>query len=106
MRWFGEPWPSAELRAPVCENDADRIPVPVGAPCLFCAELIEEGDRGEEMVYVSSAADLRFAHIECAFRQVMGGPAHVQGTCTCQGGHDDPDLGMSQREAAKAVWAQ
>ena len=108
MRWFGSPWPSEELRAPVCADDALRIPVPVGAPCLWCSELIEEGDRGEEMGYVTGEMEPKvgYTHIECVFRQVMGGPAHLQGTCACQGGHDDPDLGMSDREAALLVWEQ
>lgn len=46
MRWFGEPWPRADYRAPACEDDDLRVPVPVGKECVFCGEPIEEGDRG------------------------------------------------------------
>jgi hypothetical protein len=110
MRWWGDPWPSEELRAPICMDDAERVPTPVGEPCLWCSELIVEGDRGEVMPYVKLNDDAApsivdaYMHVECVFRQGVGGPAHVQGTCTCQGGHDDPDLGMSEREAALWVW--
>lgn len=102
MYWFGRrPWPSEELRAPVCMDDDERVEVPVGELCLFCSEAIEEGDRGELMASVDG---VRAVHIECIFRQVMGGPAHLQGTCLCQGGEDDPDLDMSPRDASLWVW--
>lgn len=101
MNWFGNPWPSAEARAPVCEDDAERVPVPVGELCLFCDESIAEDDRGELMGY---SGGMRAVHIECTFRQSVGGPAHLLGTCTCQGGSDAPNLGMSPREAALWVW--
>lgn len=78
-----------------------QVPVPVGELCLFCDEPIEAGDRGEMMAYINAA---RPVHVECGFRQVMGGPAHVKGTCSCQGGSDEPDLGMTHREASLWVW--
>jgi len=92
----------------VCEDDTERIPVPVGEPCLWCEELIQAGDQGEELGYVGLGdppyRQLRYAHVECVFRQVMGGPAHVKGTCRCEGGPDEPDQGMGRREAARWVW--
>ena len=106
MKWFGEPWPSAEVRAPICEDDADRIPTPVGEPCLWCMEPIEDGDQGEAMPALREDGwTTSYGHRECLFRQVVGGPAHIGGTCTCQGGCDDPDLGMTPREAGRWVWA-
>jgi hypothetical protein len=37
--WFGEPWPTAQFRAPVCENDDERVPAPMPwVRCLFCKE--------------------------------------------------------------------
>jgi hypothetical protein len=74
MRWFGEPWPSAELRAPVCEDDAERMPVPVGSACLHCNELIDENDRGTEVGYIGpggypSGYGIRYVHRECDFHQ-------------------------------------
>lgn len=105
-RWWGEPWPSEHLRAPVCEDDALRVPVPVGEPCLWCEEAIKSGDRGEETAFVDRMSVLRIGqfHIECAMRQALGGPAHLLGCCLCCGGDQDPDLGMSPREAALWVW--
>jgi hypothetical protein len=114
MNWFGPPWPSAAARAPVCVDDADRIPTPVGEKCLYCREPIGPDDRGVNMPYVHLAdaststrdfvTSVAYAHIECSFRQVMGGPAHLRGTCHCCGGTDDPDLDMSPRAAALWVW--
>lgn len=106
MKWFGEPWPSEHNRAPICEDDEMRTETPVGEECLWCHEPIEEGDRGITMMEVVEVGHARTMplHIECDFRQVMGGPAHIQGTCSCQGGTDDPDLGLAPREAAKLVW--
>lgn len=87
-----------------------RIPVPVGSPCLWCEELIVDGDRGESISMMTSdgnngvIAKTAYMHVECGFRQVMGGPAHIRGTCSCEGGTDDPDLGMTPHDAAKFVW--
>lgn len=101
MKWFGEPWPAADFRAPVCEDDTERIPTPVGEPCLWCGEPIADRDRGQ-MIFGPPA--LVPAHIECLTRQAFGGPAHLQGTCSCCGGTNDPDLGMTPRQAAIWVW--
>ena len=109
MRWFGPPWPTAELRAPVCSDDRQRMVTPVGEPCLYCTLPIIDGDRGQELPHVeydesNLSVKVVYAHIECLFAQVVGGPAHLQGLCSCQGGHEDPDLGMSPRQAALWVW--
>lgn len=106
MPWFGDPWPDARNPAPVCEQPAMRVPTPVGARCPLCDEEIVEGDRGELMLYMfdSDGIGVRPVHVECQLRAVLGGPAHLRGTCTCCGGTDDPDLGLSRREAALVVW--
>src|SRR4030095_12564113 len=37
VKWFGSPWPSDECRAPVCEDDADRVdPPPAGEAGVLC----------------------------------------------------------------------
>lgn len=106
MRWFGTPWPLVDARAPICENDAERMETPVGEVCLYCEEPIGADDRGTEMPYIhDDVSEIRFIHIECSFRQVMGGPAHLGGACSCEGGTEDPDMGLSRREAARWVWA-
>jgi hypothetical protein len=50
-RWFGEPWPDAELRAPVCEDNADRIPTPTYVHCLRCEQPIGPDDQGIVLNY-------------------------------------------------------
>jgi hypothetical protein len=103
--WFGEPWPSAEERAPVCEDDQYRTNTPVFERCLYCLEPIVIGDRGVALTAIEKTGPRQaFAHIECQMRQAFGGPAHIQGTCSCAGGPDDPDMGMTYREAALWVW--
>lgn len=50
-RWYGDPWPAADRRAPVCEDDADRVVTPVGVPCIVCQVKVELGDRGVLIPY-------------------------------------------------------
>lgn len=84
MRWFGEPWPTTELRAPVCEDDAYRVVVPIGKPCLACEKPIKLGDQGivtaasqgikgsfvlgEDIYHRTVAA----YHLECFLRSILG----------------------------------
>jgi len=73
MQWFGEPWPSAELRAPVCEDDSLRVPPPPpGEECILCGHPIQPGDRGIKMPHMGRARsdgllvyEWRYSHIEC-----------------------------------------
>jgi len=74
-RWFGEPWPRADYRADVCEDDKLRIPVPVGKTCYLCDESIVEIDRGQEMHGIGADGKIEgpmYAHRECLMRNVMG----------------------------------
>lgn len=101
--WFGEPWPSAELRAPVCEDDNRRIPVPVGGVCYLCDELIDDTDRGVAIPSVVTdkatgepmPSQLVHSHIECHLRSVLGCSGHLLG----QGHTHD----ISYREDARRV---
>ena len=45
VRFFGEPWGEGG-RAPICDDDAYRIPVPVGEKCIECTKPFTERDRG------------------------------------------------------------
>ena len=106
-RWFGEPWPRPDWRAPVCEDDALRIPVPVGETCYLCVKPIEETDRGQEMFGIDADGNVEgpmYHHIECILRNTQGcfdlvstgkawTPDHV-----CSGADD-------YREDALRVWA-
>lgn len=79
MKWFGEPWPSPERRAPVCEDDADRIDVPVGKPCERCQRVFEPADRGVAIPFVTRGLDWGTAqvqetyhHAKCFLATVLG----------------------------------
>jgi hypothetical protein len=73
-RWFGEPWPRADYRAPVCEDDDLRIPVPVGETCYLCDTLIVETDRGQETygLGLKGVEGPMYHHIECMMRTTQG----------------------------------
>jgi hypothetical protein len=80
MNWFGEPWPSAELRAPVCEDDALRIPPPKeGELCTLCDGPFRAGDRGFMMPHITadktspwiSWTELRYCHLDCLTSNVL-----------------------------------
>lgn len=45
MKYFGEPYPSRELPAPIYES-GEPVDTPVGEPCQRCAVLIKEADTG------------------------------------------------------------
>jgi hypothetical protein len=79
MKWFGEPWPSAELPAPVCESDDDKIATPVGAICPYCTVAIAPDARGVAIPYLGSMskhmseplAALNY-HARCLLASVVG----------------------------------
>lgn len=75
--WFGDPWPTAELRAPVCENDADRVPTPVGRACLQCDRPVADGDRGVLIPHVFAKGpdgwEMRPQHLDCLLRAILPG---------------------------------
>jgi hypothetical protein len=101
--WFGDPWPTELLRAPVCEDDTQRVPVPVGATCFWCDDLIDEDDRGSFMGTMDGPVPI---HIECSMRSVMGPVAYLEGRCTHAGGTEDCYVeGQTKRQDALATWA-
>lgn len=114
MFWFGEPWPSAELRASVCEDDNFRIETPVGELCLLCGEAIETWARGvhfarvvdlDEIMGKPVAGSAAYAHIECQFRSVVGNLDHWRGHCTYLGKCNDEST-KTYREEALEVWKE
>jgi hypothetical protein len=88
VRWFGEPWPSRESPAPICDDDAFRVETPVGKRCLHCPDLIVEGERGVVMAtdplgnewwtmeIQQDGDEFRLpvvaAHIDCLMRATLG----------------------------------
>lgn len=105
--WFGQQW-GAGGPAPVCGDLAERVDVPIGAPCLWCDELIDEGDSGVTMPFLGAGHNTHMGalHVECHLRQALGGVNHIEGKCLCCGGDADPDPpGLTLREAAIAAVA-
>lgn len=72
--WFGEPWPSANARASVCEDDRRRVEPPVGRPCIWCSEPIHGLDRGVTMRSVTLDGDVTREpmHLRCLLGHVTG----------------------------------
>lgn len=107
--WFGRPWPSG-----VCYDDDGRLredmrkPFPAGESCLYCDEPFDEaaGHSGKAMpcMKADGSAEIRHAHKECQFREVMGPLAHLERRCRCFGGTDHVTPGMTPRQEALEVW--
>lgn len=88
-----EPWQGYQGRrwdAPM----TDDMPVLdlTGQECC-CGELIAEGD---DAVRLGSTF-----HIECLIRSTLGSVDHLQGKCTCFGGHERLDDEGTYREQAR-----
>lgn len=96
MSWFGEPWPSAAERAPVCEDSNQRVTTPVGQACGFCAETVADGDRGTFFLTGEPC------HAECSLREVLGGAGHLAAEPHAAGACDF-DGGLTRRRSALLV---
>lgn len=84
--------------------EIERVPTPVGAPCLYCEELIAEGDDGVVMPFTDMAGTKEVAeHHECFCRSIFGSVGHQLGTCSCFGGSNEDPPEMTKRQAAKAA---
>jgi hypothetical protein len=102
MKWFGRAY-----GAPY-ESDCEHVPVPVGEPCMFCGEALQDGDTGMLVRYIDTDVSMtpswRPYHYACHMRQIVGGLNHQLARCTCCGGTEPPDPDdMTRREAAEAA---
>lgn len=72
MNWFGDPWPRDEGRAPVCEDDALRVPVPEGERCTMCREPVTADDRGVVLPHMAADRSVTqgFVHLGCLLGNV------------------------------------
>jgi hypothetical protein len=85
-------------------DGCEMIPTPAGEACLYCKELIAEGDSGVTMVYRSDDRTQRVPeHRECHIRHIVGSVGHQQGRCSCFGGTEEDPVGITKREAAQAA---
>jgi hypothetical protein len=98
MNWFGY------------KDRHHSVPTPVGQPCLWCEEPIQEGDKGVTMPHYGTdtcgGVKEMPHHIECMLRQTVGSVGHQNGTCWCFNKInpvDDPP-GMTKRQAAIAAY--
>lgn len=96
IAWFGRC-----LDAPAYDH-APQVPVPFGAECLGCGELIDENDSGITMPYMTNFSEVTRAafHTECHLRSVIGGVAHLEKRCYCYGGGTSDD----DRSRTEARW--
>ena len=101
MNWFGTSWGAAVCHDPLIPH----VQTPVGAICLWCDEPITADDSGIGVPHFDGdSADIRYHHVECWMRSVLGSVGHQLKLCSCYGGpYEDPPT-MTRREAARAAW--
>lgn len=92
-KWFGKKYPAPAY------DDSPRVDTPVGETCIHCGELVAADDDGWH--YANGPA----AHRECYLRAIVGSVAHQQRRCSCYGGSDKDEDGMTHRQAARAAMA-
>lgn len=67
--------------------------------CEYCKEPILNGEKSENIFSGNF-----LAHRECVIRMVVGSVGHQQGKCSCYGGYDESEEGLTKRQAAKAAY--
>lgn len=72
MDWFGEPWPSAARRAPVCSDDGYRAAVPIGIPCDICKVPFVAASQGVLIPMTWEPNGWTAYHIDCFMGMIMG----------------------------------
>lgn len=75
VHWFGEPWPTPEQRAPICEDPLYRIETPVPpARCVQCGQMFIPSDQGVRISFLSEDPTQEWAyyHIRCFMEMVLG----------------------------------
>lgn len=85
IRFFGDPWPSEEKRAGVCDDDTYRVDPPVNSRCIECDFQITEDSRGVitacspriwgswDLVFDGYAHKVCSYHLSCFLKIVVGG---------------------------------
>lgn len=72
MRFFGRPYPSSALRAPIYESIEQRE-VPVGERCYYCDRYFEPEDQGFELPHMGAdGPGVSLIHRECMLETVLG----------------------------------
>jgi hypothetical protein len=88
--------------APVTD-DHEPINAPVGERCMWCRELIAEGDNGRIAPVWGAGYGGQIEHRECSLRNAVGGIGHlVDHERFC---HDvGPDAGLTRRQSSLLAW--
>lgn len=78
VQFFGDRWDAPRV------DHAVQVPTPVGELCLYCAEPIEDGDRGLlTPAYLQQESGFGWSveplHLECDLRSV----SHLYRQCRC-----------------------
>lgn len=87
VRFFGEPWPSPDLRAFVCEDEKFHVSTPTDHLCVDCEQPIEADDRGVIMaagqgvrhawttstMVAGYTLNVCAAHIDCHIKSILPG---------------------------------
>lgn len=74
--------------------------------CGWCEETVfpwEEDDKFPKIKDGSTGEDLHF-HVECQIRFSLGSRDHMMKICTCYGGAEDGEEGLTKREAAQIAF--
>lgn len=78
--YFGEPWGAPAV------DDAIAGPTPLGVCCVYCPDLIAEGDRGFMLPTVrlgddgaTPVGDVQPVHLKCLIRMIVGSVSHLEG---------------------------
>lgn len=82
--------------APITDLD-ERIAAPTSARCVWCGEVIADGDTGR----IAPAGHVE--HRECSLRNVLGGIGHLVDHgrwCKTEGS----DAGLTRRQSALLAW--
>jgi hypothetical protein len=75
MKWFGEPWPSAKWRAPVCADESERVtPPPPWELCTMCSVVFLDSDQGVVIPHLTADGEVRegYIHLKCLVSSVGG----------------------------------
>ncbi len=103
IQYFGPRWDSPYLDG--IDNLVEQVPAPIGTPCLYCEETIQDGDRGllQAVMRTAHRGSIEPVHAECHTRMALGSPAHWRHECFCQTGQPEPDYPGTLRQEAQEL---
>jgi hypothetical protein len=74
--------------------------------CLYCDEQINKGAEFRTIPHLGeNGSSTEQVHEECFVRMFAGSAAHQRRQCSCFGGSDHEERGLSRRESALKAYA-